>query len=175
MKIHVRRTATHEAERICAIIRRSIIEVCESDHENDPKKLDTLLQHHDLMQIQSWLTADDTIGLLAMIDEQPVGAGFIRLTGEIILCCVLREALNRGIGTILLEALMEIAANHGIDRVFLTSTGTAKTFYEYHGFTACGAPCAFHGTTGYPFNKSLHPTHDLAHDHRRHPHFVRPK
>ena len=67
--------------------------------------------------------------------------GFASISGaEIMLNYVLPEALHRGFGKRMLQALEAQAIASGLDHIALVSTIPAKRFYEQNGYVSNGAP-----------------------------------
>ncbi|HHO67402.1 MAG TPA: GNAT family N-acetyltransferase [Gammaproteobacteria bacterium] len=87
------------------------------------------------------------IHALAEVDGHAVGTGRLLPDGHIGRLAVLRDWRGRGIGTALLEALVEAARRQGLARVYLGAQAQATGFYEKHGFRACGEPYVEVGIT----------------------------
>lgn len=75
---------------------------------------------------------------LAFADGKPVGTGRLLPDGHIGRMAVLKEWRNRGIGGLLLNALMERARQRGDRHVMLSAQVGAARFYEAHGFSRHG-------------------------------------
>ena len=72
------------------------------------------------------------------------------------MCYLIPEAQYRGAGKLMLRALEEQAARWGLERVFLTSSVTAKQFYERNGYVQSGEPKSVYGLRRvYPMSKHL--------------------
>jgi len=67
-----------------------------------------------------------------------IGTGRLLPDGHIGRMAVLEAWRGQGVGSALLEALMEIARNRGIRRVRLNAQSRALAFYQRHGFVAEG-------------------------------------
>ena len=65
-----------------------------------------------------------------------VGTGRIEATGKIARLAVVAEYRNRGVGTAIVERLIEEAGNRGYNRVFLHAQTQALTFYNKFGFVS---------------------------------------
>lgn len=59
--------------------------------------------------------------------------------GHIGRMAVLPEWRGHGVGSALLLMLIELAAVHGLDEVYLDAQTSAASFYHQHGFIASGA------------------------------------
>jgi len=80
------------------------------------------------------------IHLIAYVDEQTaVGTGRLLRDGHIGRMAVLRPWRRRGIGSRLLQALIEIAQQRGMPRCALNAQTHALAFYKRHGFVAEGS------------------------------------
>ncbi|UCC13911.1 MAG: GNAT family N-acetyltransferase [Gammaproteobacteria bacterium] len=67
-----------------------------------------------------------------------VGTGRLQLSGKIGRMAVLQPWRKLGVGTAILERLVESARETGIDEVFLHSQKAAIAFYARHGFVCEG-------------------------------------
>lgn len=68
----------------------------------------------------------------------PVGTGRLQADGHIGRMAVLRDWRGRGIGTRLLRALVELAAQRGLAAVYLHAQTHALPFYEKRSFRPVG-------------------------------------
>ncbi len=82
----------------------------------------------------------ECVHALAYEDGKPVGTGRLLPDSHIGRMAVLSEYRSRGIGTAILEALIEAAKNRGDSRIILASQTHAASFYERLGFGAVGTP-----------------------------------
>jgi predicted GNAT family N-acyltransferase len=78
------------------------------------------------------------IHALAFQDGKPVATGRLLPDGHIGRMAVLKDFRNRGIGGLLLKALMERARQRGDSQVILSAQVGAARFYEAHGFVRHG-------------------------------------
>lgn len=69
---------------------------------------------------------------------QPVGAGRIKPDGQIGRMAVLKAWRGQGIGSAILESLLEHARQQGHARVFLHAQQSAVRFYQQSGFVVRG-------------------------------------
>ena len=76
--------------------------------------------------------------VVAEAASQVIGTGRLLPDGHIGRMAVLESWRGQGVGSALLEALLQIARNRGIGRVRLHAQSRAVTFYLRHGFVAEG-------------------------------------
>lgn len=69
---------------------------------------------------------------------KPIATARMQADGHIGRMAVLADWRGRGVGGALLLMLIEIAAAHGLDEVFLNAQTSASGFYHQHGFIAAG-------------------------------------
>jgi len=80
-----------------------------------------------------------SIHALALDGETALGTGRLLPDGHIGRMAVRREARGAGVGSLLLQALMQAAQRRGDAAVVLNAQLTARGFYERHGFAPEGA------------------------------------
>jgi len=134
MEISVRLARLDDSPTICIILRRSITEVCTKDHKNNPDIISAWTKNKTIENVNSWLLNPDNYSFISSVNGIESGFGLMSSSGEILLCYVLPEALHVGVGSILLNSMIETAKNIGVQKVTVDSTQTAKGFYERNGF-----------------------------------------
>jgi predicted GNAT family N-acyltransferase len=85
--------------------------------------------------------ADDAVCRHALAEDasgQPVGCGRLLADGHIGRLAVLSSWRGRGVGSALLQHLMDLAGSLGHARVILNAQTQAMPFYARHGFAAVG-------------------------------------
>lgn len=87
------------------------------------------------------LDEHDAVSVHAVAFDQgkPVGTGRLLPDGHIGRMAVLKDWRNRGIGGLILNALMERARQRGDPQAILSAQVGAAHFYEAHGFIRQGA------------------------------------
>ena len=102
-----------------------------------------------------WDGLDDTaIHVLAFTSGQiPAGTARLLISGQIGRMAVLKQYRNMGIGTAILVKLIQIAASHNINPLFLNAQLHAIRFYEKHGFIPDGG---IFDDAGIPHRKMIH-------------------
>ena len=68
----------------------------------------------------------------------PIGTARMQADGHIGRMAVMPDWRGRGVGSALLLMLIELAAAHGLDEVYLNAQCAAADFYHRHGFIAVG-------------------------------------
>jgi GNAT superfamily N-acetyltransferase len=130
----IRAAQMREAAAICTVLRRSIVELCVLDHQNDPARLQEWLADKTVANVQRWIADPDNLMLVAVAGEAILGVGNVRASGEIALNYVSPESRFRGISRAMLSRLEQTARELGLHRVTLTSTFTAHDFYLAAGY-----------------------------------------
>jgi len=86
------------------------------------------------------LDADCDHVLVRDRDGQSLATGRLMKDGRIGRMAVLAPWRGRGIGTRLLEALLDLAGRHGLHEVYLHARLEVVPFYRTAGFRTCGEP-----------------------------------
>lgn len=73
--------------------------------------------------------------LATSADGEAIGTARMLYDGHIGRMAVLPEFRNKGVGSALLKALLNIAKQQGVSEVFLHAQTRAVAFYQKHGFT----------------------------------------
>jgi GNAT superfamily N-acetyltransferase len=136
------------------VLRRSIRELCGPDYGHDLALLDAWCANKTPAQVTAWAADPALYTVVAERAGVVVGVAQVAPTpGEVTLCYVRPEAT--GAGSALLVALEAEAVRRGLRRLTLTSTATARSFYERRGYTAAGPPAAFGPGEVWPLAKAL--------------------
>ncbi len=138
------------------VLRRSIAELCQADHQGDPETLRRWLANKTPEHVRAWI-ADPGNYLVVAVDEGGVlGVASMQATGRIGLNYVSPDARFRGVSTALVAALEKQARTLGLQCCALESTRTALAFYRAMGYTEDGDPQQGFGVTvGLPMRKTL--------------------
>jgi ribosomal protein S18 acetylase RimI-like enzyme len=154
--MQIRRARLSDAEAICAVHRRSIIELCIADHHNDPAILDAWLASKTPENVRRWIERADNNLFVAVEEEAILAVGCVTDAGEVTVNYVSPDRRFRGVSKAMLAQLEETARERGADRCTLVSTETARRFYRSAGYVEHGPPEGRFGSkSSYPMAKSL--------------------
>ena len=139
----------------CAVMRRSIAELCLADHKNDPVILARWLGNKTVENFVAWIKVDNSL-MVAVEDGKILAVGSVRDSGSIGLNYVSPDARFRGVSRAMMRALEARAFARKNGQCTLTSTETARQFYLSNGYLESGAVVGAFGTaSGYPMSKRL--------------------
>lgn len=98
------------------------------------------VREQGIPETQEWDDLDPDCAHLLAYDMagNPVGTARMQADGHIGRMAVLPAWRGRGVGSALLLMLIELAAAHGLEEVFLDAQTAATGFYHRHGFIASG-------------------------------------
>jgi GNAT superfamily N-acetyltransferase len=154
--MEIRDALPGDAPAACAVLRRSISELCSADHGNDPTLLQRWLSNKTPAIVASWIQQSDSSLLVAVERNVILAAGSVTDAGEITLNYVAPEARFRGVSRALLGVLEARATLRGNRCCNVFSTETAHRFYQTGGYVDAGAPSRKFGmASGYPMFKQL--------------------
>ena len=103
--IEVRDAVREDAPAACEVIRRSISELCEADHRNDPEILRRWLANKTPEIVGSWIIKSGNSVLVAVDDNSTLAVGAVTGAGEITLNYVSPDARFRGVSWAMLTVL----------------------------------------------------------------------
>lgn len=130
----IRKAKVSDAQQVCNVLRRSIIELCELDHQKNQIELDKWLANKTIQNCEAWINNKKINFFVAENDGKIVGVSSINHNGFLELCYILPEAKGLGFGGELLKVAEDSVLDLGIQVFTLESTLTAKGFYEYFGY-----------------------------------------
>jgi GNAT superfamily N-acetyltransferase len=141
------------------VLRRSITELCASDHQNDPAILEGWLANKTPEQFRVWLDSPDSEILVAVDDAGAIaGVGGYAFAGEITLNYVNPDHRFLGVSTLLLAEMERRLVTLGTKKSQLTSTQTAHGFYHARDYVDAGPPVEWRGAAkAQPMRKTLAP------------------
>jgi GNAT superfamily N-acetyltransferase len=152
----LRPATANDAYAAAALLRRSITELCATDHQHDEATLTQWLANKTPERFMQWLANTDNYCIIAEENEALLGVAAIARNGHINLLYLLPGAQGRGIGKALYLAL-EAQTNRWDLRKLITHSNTdACTFYQRMGFQPTGPAAPFFGKArSWPFEKAL--------------------
>jgi GNAT superfamily N-acetyltransferase len=157
--MQIRPAKVEDAAEACEVLRRSITELCQIDHQDDPGTLGAWLSNKTIDNVRSWIADPNTYVVIATEGAAIIGVGAVTSSGEIILNYVLPAARFRGVSKAILRWLEAKALELGNARCVLKSTETARRFYLSSGYVQQGSPTgSFARITCYPMVKQLSST-----------------
>ena len=152
----IREAKTEDAAEICTVLRRSITELCGTDHKNDPQILSQWLANKTEVNLRAWIAREGQVYFVAEIDGQIAGVGAVSSTDGILLNYVSPDYQHRGVSKALMVELENWLKEQGQVLSHLASTATAKQFYEKLGYVFDGeAKTGRSGTPSFPMKKTL--------------------
>jgi GNAT superfamily N-acetyltransferase len=129
--------------------------VCGPDYGNENALLEDWCANKTPEQVFAWIADPSLKTLVAERYGEVVGVGQLNALGEVTLCYVRPDMQGHGVGSLLLSSLEEAAADSGLHRLTLTSTSTAYTFYQNHGYCVSGPQRPLGVGIVYPMAKLL--------------------
>ena len=110
-------------EAACAVLVRSITEICAPYYGNDEEILAQWLENKTPANVRRWIESDRSYCVVAVNDKGLV-VGFRQYfrRSEIMLNYILPEVLHRGVGKGMLQALETQAIASGIEHIDVVST-----------------------------------------------------
>lgn len=150
-----------DAAEACAVLRRSISELCFPDHRNDQNVLERWLANKTPEKVASWIAQADHAVLVAVEGDKILAVGAVSDAGEITLNYVSPDARFQGVSKVLLRALEIRVTERGNTQCTLESSETARRFYVSAGYREIGSAVIMFGTPSYPMSKRL-----LVRNHR---------
>jgi GNAT superfamily N-acetyltransferase len=154
--MEIRDAVPEDAPAASEVIRRSISELCHTDHLNDPVIFGRWLANKTPEIVTSWIVQPSSSVLIAVESGTILAVGSVTDGGEITLNYVSPDARFRGVSRALLAALETRAQERRNQRCTLLSTETAHRFYRSAGYADDGPPQGKFGpAASYPMSKQL--------------------
>jgi GNAT superfamily N-acetyltransferase len=136
----VRDAIPTNSEQVCNVLRRSILEVCAPEYD-DESVINDWLSNKTQENTLKWIESNNAYSVVCTSSENKVvGFGLITLDGEILLFYLVPEALYQGNGKLMLERMEKRIISEGVNEIRTTSSITAKSFYIKNGFVENGPP-----------------------------------
>jgi GNAT superfamily N-acetyltransferase len=153
--IHVRAGSPNDAQAVSGLLRRSIIELCQADHEGLPERIAAWLENKTPENITLWINSPRLNVIVAEDDGQIVAVGAASKDGEVFLNYVHPARRFLGVSRAILSNLETWLSEQGQRVVNLTSTKTALPFYLAAGYGESAPVDIWMGMPGYPLSKYL--------------------
>ena len=152
----VRQATSKDANAAVEVLRESIIQLCVTDHQNDPETLKHWLRNKNTKQFNRWCSNPDTYVVVAERDESIVGVGLLRRSGDFDLCYLKPGWQRKGIGSAIVSAIEDQARQWTIREVHLLAAFDAQTFWKHHGYVPDGEPTPAYGVImDIPYRKDM--------------------
>lgn len=152
----IRAAIAKDAAEICTVLRRSIRELCAADHQNDPQILTQWLANKTEDNLRGWIAREGQVYLVVEIDERIAGVAAVSATDGVLLNYVSPDYQYRGVSKALMAVSEGWLKEQGQVVSRLTSTATAKQFYEKLGYLPEGdAKTGRSGMPSFPMSKAL--------------------
>jgi predicted GNAT family acetyltransferase len=158
--MQIREATVDDAAEACRVLRRSITELCNADHMDDPIALEDWLSNKTPANVRSWIVRADNHVFVATEGSAILAVGAVTSSGEITLNYVSPDARFAGVSKALLNRLETKALELGNTTCTLTSTETARRFYLSAGYQQQSSfrnPLAT--SSSYRMTKQLAPMH----------------
>ncbi|QND50852.1 GNAT family N-acetyltransferase [Phyllobacterium sp. 628] len=151
----IRTAIAGDSDQICNVLRRSIEELCVSDHGASTAIIADWLANKTPENVLVWINMPNQRMLVAVDGSHILGVGSVTASGEIILNYVSPDARFLGISKAILTGLEAYLKEQGKTRSNLTSTLTAHRFYEACGYRDSGPIEMWGPLAGQPMEKQL--------------------
>ena len=162
MTVTVRQAEQQDADAAIGVVRRSITELCVTDHHGDEETLTRWLANKTSETFRSWVSNHDNFFFVAESGGGLIGVGLLRRSGQVLLFYVAPGSQRQGIGRAIHVALEARAIQRGLPLLHLESTADARNFYEALGYRATGEPVHKYGVLQcFPYQKHLQPNNSI--------------
>jgi putative acetyltransferase len=129
--MRIRKSHPADQQQIADFIRETIRTINLADYSEDHVLIWSNAISPDMLQAR----LESVIQYVADVDGEVVGVGDIRVdTKEVDFLYIHKNYIDKGIGTSLVERLEEAARESGLTALSVTSSITAKPFFERKGF-----------------------------------------
>lgn len=154
--MQIREATAADAAEACQVLRRSITELCKMDHMDNPVILKDWLSNKTPANVRDWVVREDNHFFVATEGSTILAVGAVTSSGEITLNYVSPDARFAGISKALLNRLEAKALELGNSICTLTSTATARRFYQSAGYKQQNSSEKLFGAnSGYPMVKQF--------------------
>ena len=133
-KIEIRPAQEDDVAAACALVRRSITELCVADHHNFPAVVEGLLHNKTQDNMRAWIATPGSFVYIAEAGPMMAGVGGLTGDGEISLLYVAPDFRFQGVSKALLATLEDKARSLGLPHCALVTTETAQGFFQARGY-----------------------------------------
>ena len=156
--MHVRQAKTEDAVAACAVVRRSIAELCHADHRGDEILLAKWLSNKTVENVSRWIMQSHFV--VAEEARTILGVAAMNDSGKITLNYVSPDARFRGVSKALVQQLEAQARALGLSECMLETTQTALRFYRSLGYVKSEEtyPLSLTGSPATVLRKNLKPS-----------------
>ena len=137
------------------VLTASIIELCATDHGNDPEALAAWTRNKSEGGVAAMLDNPDFLIFVAELDGAVAAVGAITRDGTVALNYVAPTARFRGLSKAMMARLEAELKALGFTDGRLEATATALKFYQATGWIANGPQASGRKVNGYPMTKAL--------------------
>lgn len=138
MPYTVERASSADAHEIAELLRRSILELCTTDHGDDPDRFEPWLARKTAETIETWIDGPGGAFVAQDHNRKILGFGLGSPKGHVLLIYVHPEARFTGVSKSLMCTIEDYFRDRGLDEVHLKSTSTAEGFYKGLGYQETG-------------------------------------
>lgn len=121
-------------------VEYTIIATSWQDHKEELSAVrrQVFIEEQHVPEDMEWDEYDITSQHVLALDKngQPVGTGRLKSDGQIGRMAVIRQWRNNGIGTAMLQKILQLAEDANIKQLYLHAQTSAIEFYHRHGFIA---------------------------------------
>ena len=97
------------------------------------------IKEQNVPEVDEWDNDDEhALHLIASLDGNAIGTARLTPKGTIGRMAVLKSFRSQGVGSAMLDRLIEVAKQSKFERVTLNAQRSAEGFYDKHGFIAQG-------------------------------------
>jgi len=155
--MHIRQARAEDAAAACAVVRRSIAELCHPDHGRDEVLLARWLSNKTVENVTRWIMQSHFV--VAEEAGTILGVAAMNGSGKITLNYVSPDARFRGVSKALVQQLEEAARSLGLSECVLETTQTALRFYQSLGYVKSDEthPLSLTGSPATVLRKNLKP------------------
>ena len=136
----VREARIDDAAPAMALVRRSIVRLCQLDHGGDRPTLEGWLANKTIESMEHWIERPGTTVFVAERQGALGGVGAVTDQGEILLAYVDPGHRFQGLTKSLVARMEEHARDLRAERMQLTVTETARSFFTSLGYVPDDEP-----------------------------------